>query len=197
MKRLHHFRIHPRKHAVGQTMVEFAVLLPVMLTVFLGAIAIDSYIQAQSLLQQATTESALTIARNANDSCSNGDVGYAQAINAFDAALKSSLFSTLPSPTITCVSAISPQSKCVVTAGSNICTNIPAVCSDGYGGTGSDGGCFGIWRGGVVGVDVTANVTLPWIPIWNHATVQATSAEALEPFRSHVCPTSAVPIDYC
>ncbi len=178
-------------------MVEFAVLLPIMLTVFLGAIAIDSYIQAQSLLQQATTESALTIARNSNDSCSYGDIGYAQAISAFDAALKSPLYTTLPSPTITCVSATTPQSQCVVTSGSNTCTNIPTSCNDGYGGAGSDGGCFGIWRGGVVGVDATANVTLPWIPIWNHTTVQAVSAEALEPFRSHVCPTSAVPIDYC
>ncbi len=192
-------RTYQRRSGRAQTMVEFAVLLPVMITVFFGAIAIDSYIQAQSLLQQASNEAALTIARNSNDSCANGDTGYAQAIAAFDSALKSPLYTTpYPTPAITCAAALSSASCTISTAGANTCTGIPASCTgDGYGGAGGDGGCFGIWRGGVVGVDVKATITLSWIPLWNHATVRAVSAEALEPFRSHTCPSTGVPIDYC
>src|SRR5438105_3529517 len=84
-------RRRARRNRHGQSAVEFAILLPALVLIAFGGISIDSYIQAQSQLQQGVSRAALVGARESMDPCFPGDPGYAAVVTAFQSALSSSL----------------------------------------------------------------------------------------------------------
>jgi hypothetical protein len=62
----------------GQALVEFAILLPTLVIITLGGVALNSAIQGQSLMQQAVNHAALVGARDAYDPClPNDEQGFA------------------------------------------------------------------------------------------------------------------------
>ena len=75
MTRVNHVqRVHRRRFGrAGQALVEFAILLPTLVIVTLGGVALNSSIDGQSLLQQAVNHAALVGARDAFDPCLPGD----------------------------------------------------------------------------------------------------------------------------
>jgi TadE-like protein len=110
----------PKRSATrAQAIVEGAILLPTLIIITLGGTSINSYIQAQSQLNQAVSRGALVAARDAYDPCMPQDEpgapptsggqphGYQDTLDAFKGAMTSPLFSTGSTSTlkITCTSA--------------------------------------------------------------------------------------------
>lgn len=201
----------------GQSLVEAAVLFPLIILVALGGISIDSYIQAQAQANQAVSRAALVAARNTFDPCMTGDEpgagghGFQDAVNAFNGALTSPLLTGNPTSrlTITCTSetGINPQASVTTTFNPSGPAPPPTVTQpiSAWGGwsslqpgawpgncvTGSpaDGGCFAVWRGGVVTVKYVTTLSVRWTPFWHSITISASAGEQIEPFRAHTCPS--------
>ncbi|MGC8461635.1 MAG: TadE/TadG family type IV pilus assembly protein [Candidatus Dormibacteria bacterium] len=195
----------------AQAMVEFAIILPIMLIIALGATAIDSYIQAQSFLQAAVTQGSLVGARDAcdpcvpNDPCSsstNGN-GYSDVIMAFRQALlgpNSPFISGGGNGTVSGgqilpgISNVTLDIECsngplqTQNLSQTYVTNLPSQCEPASTGIPTwDGGCFHLWNGGVIYLHAVAVIKLGWIPIWTQTTVAAYSANVIEPYRAHSC----------
>jgi hypothetical protein len=135
--------------------------------------------------------------------------GFQDVVDAFHNALSSPLLSNNSGTlTITCTSnpdIIGPQVSVTTTiVGSNppsppvISTPLsnwggwgslqppvpPATCTSG---SPADGGCFALWRGGIVTVKYTTTLNIRWTPFWHSVTIGASGGEQIEPYRQHTC----------
>ena len=150
----------------GQSLVEFALVLPFLVIFVFGAIAVQTYINAQNQIQAAVTHAAFVAAREQTNPCVPGPASD-DVVSAFDLSLTQlqagsaplqqtgsgySAHPLPPNPVITCYSGGSVNSAWV--------------------------------RGGVVSVSAAGVVMLPWLPVLNQVPVSALSASQIEPYRS-------------
>ena len=101
---------HRRRHP-GQALVEFALLLPFLVTFTVGAIAVQTYINALNELQGAVSHAALVGGRNTTNPCPGGvgnSITEASMQSAFDQTLNAqqqlggSAFTSVPTLDVTC-----------------------------------------------------------------------------------------------
>ena len=144
-----------RAGAHGQSLVEAAILFPALIIIALSGTSINSYIQAQSQINQAVSRAALVAGRDVFDPCLPGDApgangaafppntsngnphGYQDVVDAFNSALSSPLFSSgnVSTLTITCTSQNAPFASVTTTT-----TNTGVVTTTGQSSIGGWGG---------------------------------------------------------
>ena len=191
-----------RPHRRAQSLVEFAILFPAMVFIILGAVSIDSYIQAKSQLEQAVSRAALVGARANADVCDQGDPYYGvvspvalnTVVGAFESALSAPVFANQKTAIATALYNQSAGSyiKCIDSTGTLDSTNAGQLATNSlthpgcYNAGGPlDNGCFGLWRGGTITVYATFSLNVTLTPFWRSVTISASASEQIEPFRSH------------
>ena len=197
MTRVRRYRRTRESTQRGQSLVEGAVLFPLLIFMAWGGISLDSYIQVQAQVDQAVSRAALVAARNTYDPClphdepgapivSHGEPhGFQDVVDAFTGALTSPLVTgSTGTLTITCTSesGVAPQASVINTIVNPLTGGLPTTtgtssiapwggwapltpgswpgpCTSGAPPT-PDGGCFAVWRGGLVTVSYTATISI-------------------------------------